>query len=116
MPNRIKEHRDRAGLSQFDLAIKIGTTPQQVSRLERGDRRIKTDMLPKLADALHVRQADLLVEAERMAPSRGNLPQDERERGIIEFWRALPGEAQNLVIDMINLWAHRLNFPPIPRH
>jgi transcriptional regulator with XRE-family HTH domain len=115
MSNRIKEHRERAGLSQFDLAIKVGTTPQQISRLERGDRRIKTDMLPRLAQALDVRQADLLVEVERHAPGSRNLPQDEVERCLLAFWRELSPEPQDFILELVNAWARRINFPPIAR-
>jgi transcriptional regulator with XRE-family HTH domain len=52
MPNRIKEHRERLGWSQELLAEKAGTTYQQISRLERGERKLHTEWMGKLSSAL----------------------------------------------------------------
>lgn len=56
-PNRelgrlIRELRTRAGLSQHELALRLGTTQPGVSRLESGAVTIRLDTLARVAAAL----------------------------------------------------------------
>lgn len=46
---RIYESRKRLGVTQENLAEKLGITPQSISRWENGQSRPDVDMLPKLA-------------------------------------------------------------------
>ena len=62
-PNRIKELRSRAGLSQDDLAKKVGTSRQQIARLEDGDRRLTVGWMQRVAKALGVEPSDLIATA-----------------------------------------------------
>jgi transcriptional regulator with XRE-family HTH domain len=48
-PNRIRELRDKAGLSQRDLAKRMGLTGPEVHKLENGDRRLTAEHLTKLS-------------------------------------------------------------------
>lgn len=73
MPNRIKELRKAKGWSQAYLASEMGTTPQQVQRLEAGKRRLTQEWLDKFAKALEVRRAALLDSDEPLFPPRGDL-------------------------------------------
>lgn len=59
-PNRIREQREKKGLSQADLAEKCATTKQQIGRLEAGRRKLSRVWLTKIAKALEVRVVDLL--------------------------------------------------------
>ena len=45
--------RDKAGLSQGQLAKKIGTTQSVVSRIENANQNMTLKMLMKIARALH---------------------------------------------------------------
>jgi transcriptional regulator with XRE-family HTH domain len=56
---RIKEARKRAGMTQEDLANKLGIPYQSISQWERGTRKPKYGTLKKLADALDVWVYDL---------------------------------------------------------
>ena len=56
---RIKEIRKSKGLSQEKLAEKAGTSPNYLSRMERGTENPTLDMLIKLADALEVEMWEL---------------------------------------------------------
>jgi len=57
---RISELREAAGLSQAELAAKVGTKQSQISRFENGDySRFSVSSLAKIADAL---QCELKVE------------------------------------------------------
>ena len=60
---RLLEHRERAALSQRELAQAAGVTPMTVWRIEQGkDARPTTAR--KLARALKVKPADLMGTAE----------------------------------------------------
>lgn len=51
---RIKQRREGLGLSQSDLANKIGLTSAAISLLEKGDRKPSYEMILKLSDVLGV--------------------------------------------------------------
>jgi transcriptional regulator with XRE-family HTH domain len=49
----LRELRQRAGLSQRELAERIGSTQSAVARMEKGEAEPKLCTLRKLADALN---------------------------------------------------------------
>ena len=63
---KITEYREAAGLTQFELAGKIGVYVQQVSAWEKsgGDKGLTTGNLAKIADALGKSTDDFFVEAQ----------------------------------------------------
>lgn len=67
--NRVREWRHRKGLSIEALARRSRTTASQISKLERGDRRLTVDWMTRLAEALGCRREDLLP-SETEAPVR----------------------------------------------
>lgn len=60
---RIQEFRKMKGMTQSDLAAKIGTTPQNISQYERGIRNPKIETLQKIAAALEVEIIDLIDDS-----------------------------------------------------
>lgn len=62
---RIRHHRDRAGLTQVDLAEKIGIASENVSRIERGSFAPSFDTLVDLASALNVPVRDFFEIGDR---------------------------------------------------
>lgn len=60
MKNRIKEFRTSKGLTIQQLAERAGTTAQQISRLERGERGLDTEWLDRISNALNVKPFELL--------------------------------------------------------
>lgn len=48
---KIRKRRQEMGLSQKELAIKVGCTWQSISNVERG-KECTTELLSKLADSL----------------------------------------------------------------
>lgn len=60
LADNLKRIRKSKGLSQQELADKLNTSKQVISRYERGERDPKTDMLFKLSDALNVNPWDLM--------------------------------------------------------
>lgn len=57
--NRIKEHRQRLGLSAKQLAEKIGANQSTLSRLEGGKQALTQDWIAKISAALSVTPNDL---------------------------------------------------------
>lgn len=58
---KIKEAREKAGLTQSQLAEAIGTTSQNISQYERSLRKPKYETLLKIAKALNVEWYSLFV-------------------------------------------------------
>ncbi len=59
----IHDHRERRGLSVDALALRVGTSPQFVRSVERGLRNWPHHLVPALATALAVSQAELAFAA-----------------------------------------------------
>lgn len=53
LKDKIKEKRAESGLSQSQLALKLGVTAPAVAGWEVGRTTPKTEMLPKLAEVLN---------------------------------------------------------------
>ena len=60
MENRLRATRAIRHLTQRQLADRAGTTLQQISRLERGDRRLTLDWVRRLARALECSEMELI--------------------------------------------------------
>ena len=58
---RIREWRERRGMTQAELARRVGVRQATISRLETEEsRRIELDVLDRLAQALQCEPGDLL--------------------------------------------------------
>ncbi|NOG99866.1 MAG: helix-turn-helix transcriptional regulator [Ignavibacteriae bacterium] len=49
---QIAQEREKAGISQKELALKLQTTQSVISRIENGRQNISLDMLQRIAEAL----------------------------------------------------------------
>lgn len=81
-PNRIRELRMAAGMSQQSLGDRIGRSKMTISDLERGEIKLDLEYMELIADALNVQPAELLPR--RLQPDL--LASDERQ--LIERYRA----------------------------
>ena len=61
MDNRIKEFRTKAKLPMWRLAELVGSTQQQISRLERGERPLTDVWMVRLSKPLQCRPQDLIA-------------------------------------------------------
>jgi transcriptional regulator with XRE-family HTH domain len=59
---RIKKVRKQKGMTQKELADKLGITNNSLSRYEIGERQPPVDMLEKIANALGVQMWELLYD------------------------------------------------------
>ncbi|MCM8734612.1 helix-turn-helix transcriptional regulator [Azospirillum sp. A1-3] len=93
-PNRIKELREARGLSLQSLADAVNSSPQQMSRLERGERRLSDHWMALIAPALGVEPWELMPGAPVKAAAAGdkdrffeifNSLDDERKRRLEEL-------------------------------
>lgn len=96
-PRRIylAEHREAAGLTQKQLAERLGTTDMTVSRWERGTVAISTDTMAAIAYALKgdmMEPEDLYHHPDRPSPNqllRGASPEVvENALAVIKALRA----------------------------
>lgn len=71
MPNQIRIHREKAGLTRPELADRVGTSLSQIVKLERGERRLTQDWMERIAAALGVRSSDLM--ASQLVPVVGRV-------------------------------------------
>jgi SOS-response transcriptional repressor LexA len=69
LPNRIREHRERLGLSQAELAERVDTSQPQIDRLEKGERGLTDKWMRRLAAGLQCDPADLLSQPSGAAPA-----------------------------------------------
>jgi phage repressor protein C with HTH and peptisase S24 domain len=74
LPNNIAAIRSSRGLSQTDLAEAVGTTLNMLGKLERGDRKLTSVWIEKIAEALDVQPSVLLDQSAVVEPKR-KLPQ-----------------------------------------
>lgn len=72
MAATIKRRRARLGITQAELAERVGVRLPTIGRIEIGNRRPSIDLLERLAEALHCRVRDLLPEesGKRTAPRK----------------------------------------------
>lgn len=62
MENRIKEFRERQGLTMQQLADLANTTAPQINKLEKGQRKLTLDWMERLAPHLGVKASDFIVD------------------------------------------------------
>ena len=88
---RMKEQRNRSGLTQNDLAVKIGGSQNQIKNYERGARVPNSDTLARIAKALGCSADYLLTLSDKptqQIPSLGSklallldtLPKSEQDK------------------------------------
>jgi transcriptional regulator with XRE-family HTH domain len=66
--HRLKELRERAGLSMQALADRTGTSAPQINKLEKGERRMTIDWMTRLARGLGCEPSDLLLDGSPPLP------------------------------------------------
>ena len=69
---RIRAGREKLGLSQTELATKIGVTYPQVQKYESGKHRVSMGRLDRIAQVLGVSVTFLLTGSEEKRGSRGD--------------------------------------------
>jgi transcriptional regulator with XRE-family HTH domain len=66
----LREHRERAGLRQVDVAQRVGEPQSFVSKYESGERRLDLVELHQVCIALDLPMLELIKEYERATASQ----------------------------------------------
>ena len=88
-PNRIKEIRERIGMSQEKLADIANTTQPTISRYESAKRRLTFSTLDKLGRALGCHWAEFY--------SPVPIPKDRREAELLQNFRLLSDDLKDAI-------------------
>ena len=97
--NRIREVREARDFTQEFLAEKIGTSNQQIGRLENRERRLTWEWMQKIANALECHPMDLVEAAAT--------PSNDEERKLLEAYRQLPAHERQTVNNMADYLAEK---------
>ena len=91
----IKLRRESLGLSQEELAIKVGyTSRSSIAKIENGDVDIPRSKIIAFAEALDCSPVELmgLIDIQEETPANGDtqlIITDTQERGLVTTYRAL---------------------------
>lgn len=99
---KVQAARKRAGLTQEELASKIGKTPESISNIERGRQLPMIDTLAVLADVLGVPLPELFGDAGAPIQSARRLKLEARLR---ELLREMDDEILAIAIDQMAILA-----------
>lgn len=94
---RILQQSKAVGISQKDLAEKIGIRPQAITEWKIGTTTSYTKYLPQIANVLNV-SIDYLMTGEKETPIVQDDELTEKERALIERFRKLPPDRQQYVL------------------
>jgi transcriptional regulator with XRE-family HTH domain len=95
---RIAELRDAAGLTQLQLAERLGISPGRYNHYERGIRRLPIELLPKVAAALAVTESELFGVT---APRAKRGPASGWEKRV-EAIKTLPTDKQREIQNVVD--------------
>jgi transcriptional regulator with XRE-family HTH domain len=95
---RLARLRKAAGLTQVQLAEKLGTTQTLISEYELDNRRIHAARLSQIAQLLHVSVDELLGHKPSKANGASSLKLVRRLKAI----EALPPQRQKLVLQTLD--------------
>ena len=98
LPKRLAELRKAEGLTQVQVAKKLGITQSSYAHYESGFRRVPLAMIPRIAEALNASEEELLGFRQQKG-KRGPLSKLEKR---FEKVRALPKKEQDLAIEMLD--------------
>jgi transcriptional regulator with XRE-family HTH domain len=94
---RVRYYRERLGWQQEDLALRIGKTKSNVSRIETGKQNVSVADIKSIARALEVRVANLLDDNEQEVPDdRVDLIREEAAQCVRDGRRAMADVNQYL--------------------
>lgn len=101
--NLIRIARKTAGLSQMELAERIGISYQQIQKYEKGMSEISISRLSQIADALHMPLNRFIPDNEKMMVSEsqgiyGTLSDEEIE--FLRYFRKIKGQKMRKILVM----------------
>jgi transcriptional regulator with XRE-family HTH domain len=101
---RMADARERAGLTQQQLAEKLGTSQRAVAQWERDPVALRPDQIAAVADALNVATDELLGRAAKDRAPKGP---PGKLRLAFEKAHRLPRHEQNQIVKFVEAYADR---------
>lgn len=95
---RLREARIKAGLSQAELAERMGTTQPAIAYWERGAQRLRSDVVARLSEILGLSTDELLGTKTRRPPAAQPAG---RARQLFDAVSKLPRRQQDKVLDIL---------------
>ncbi len=80
---RIKQLREERSITGKDLAERIGLSPSQMTRIEKGQRRVDSEVILRLADALELPPAAFFDSS--TSPEDASLQKRTKELGLTDL-------------------------------
>lgn len=101
--SKIQQAREEIGLTQEELAVKLGCTQSALSNYELGKRRMYLSLLTQIAQVLN-KPLEYFMEspAHEMGDGAAGLLSDPQLKEILVSAAALPQNERKLVLDFIN--------------
>jgi transcriptional regulator with XRE-family HTH domain len=102
------ELRKAAGLSQYELARYVGVPQANIAFWERSEKPVRSDVLPKMAEALGVSVIDLLIVdtgkiAARKATKSNGRPAG-KVRQVFDRVSKLPRRQQEHIVNWVSAY------------
>ena len=95
----IRKYRKAKGLTQAELAEKLGTAQYVITNYERGLRKPPADKLPEIAKALGIHLDALYGINGKDAPEEKKGSGTRREAEIQKIFRELPPAKQRAILE-----------------
>jgi len=98
---RIRQLRKDRGLTQADLAGRIGIQQSDLCRMESGEYKVSLETLFKILKVFEMRVAEFFHE-----PAAADLTQEEQR--LVEAYRSFPPNARQQVREFVHFTDQRL--------
>lgn len=92
---RIKEYRIKAGLTQEELAERVGISPNYLSAIERGVKLIRLDKLVYVINELNCTADDILIDVLRKS-------YEKKTSVLLDTISKLPEQEQKRIYEVLN--------------
>ena len=99
--NRIKQRRIALGMSQEELAFRIGTSQKQISRYEREQNDPTGDVLAKLAYALNTTSDYILGNTDNPEKDVTETNLDPLEIEVVALLRGQPEDVRQRALNVL---------------
>lgn len=100
----LKYLRNRSGLTQMDLAKKLGVAKSTISMYENGQREPEFETLEALADYFNVTMDFLLGRDVKNPATDTSDGITNDERAFVERFRLLSSERKSLLLAQLQAW------------
>ena len=101
--SRLRQYRQASGLTQTELANRVGAHTQQIYRYESGGSRIPAAHLVQISQSLGRPLEDFYQEGQPMSHDDEDVMRDLRV--VASLVRGLPAERRQAVIDLLRAMA-----------